>query len=369
MHAMPHPDIDNDTPLVLEPLVLLHEDGHPAVTVVVKASFAIEAHGLVLLERQPGIVHDGELWWPDAPVSSYRFEPELAPVKLATDVAIVGHVHAPRVGTRALEIGARVGPLSKRAWVFGERRWRSGPRSQLDGPAPFERVPLCYERAFGGVDSSDPSSPDIDARNPLGRGHRRTGSRPLNGELAPNIEDPAAPIGTPHDRPAPVGFGFTSPNWVPRAARAGTFDESWARWRRPLLPRDFDLRHYSAASSGLRADGYLRGDETVELLHIGPAERLTFRLPGLPPPTLRIHVARGSDATPPLRLDTVIVDTDRSLVSLLWRARICLEGGAHDLRAIELRSPISRTLPRLCPAHLADDRILPANTPPEASPS
>jgi hypothetical protein len=346
---MPHPDIDNDTPLVLEPLFMLDEDGRPALSVVVKATFAIETHGLALLAEQPGLVCGGELWFPDAAISSYRREPEVTPIKLATDVAVIAHAWAPAVGTRVLEVGLRLGPVARTAWVLGDRAWidRRWGDPVLTPPARFERIPLCYERAFGGVDDrGNPGRPDIDRRNPVGRGHRRGEARPVDGDLAPNIEDPAAPIRSYHDRPAPVGFGFVSPDWLPRAALAGTYDAAWDAERKPLLPRDFDPRFYNAASPGLTAPGYLRGDEPVELFNLTPEGYLTFELPGLPPPSLRVSLIGRSDGAPPLVLDTVILDLDAREVSLIWRARIGLDGGPHDLHALELRSPAARVFPR-----------------------
>ncbi len=245
---MPHPDIDNQTPLVIEPLFMLDEHGRPALTVVVKASFAITAHGLPLLAEQPPLAYAGEPWWPDAAISSYRREPEITPIKLATDVAVIAHAHAPRLDARVVEVGARIGPLVRKAWVFGDRAWvdRNWAEPALTQPACFERIPLCYERAFGG---------EADPRNPLGRGARPRGQRPVDGEFAPNIEDPAAPIVGCEDRPAPIGFGFVAPNWQPRAALAGTYDEAWTAQRKPLLPLDFDPRFYNWASPSLIAPG------------------------------------------------------------------------------------------------------------------
>lgn len=349
---MPHPDIDNDTPLVLEPLFLLDEAGHPALTLVIKASFAIEAHGLALLAEQPGIDHGGEFWLPDAPISSYRREPEFAPIKLATDVAVIAHACAPTANTQVLAARVRVGPVGQTAWVFGDRGWvvpRWG-EPVLTQPACFERIPVCYELAFGG----------FDRQNPVGRGRRPRNAKPSNGELAPNIENPAAPIQSHNDCPAPVGFGFVSPDWLPRASLAGTYDAAWAAERKPLLPRDFDPRFYNAASPGLIAPGYLRGDEPVELFNLSPEGYMAFALPGLPAPTLCVSLFGRPDTAPIPVLDTVILDLDMRVVSLTWRARLSLDNGPHDLRALELRSPAARAFPR---AHLGDGLDAAANTP------
>jgi hypothetical protein len=350
---MPHPDIDNDTPLVLEPLFMLDEAGRPSLTLVSKASFAIEAHGLVLLAEQPGLDYAGAPWFPNAPISSYRREPEIAPIKLATDVAVIAHAHAPTVDTQVLEVQVRVGPVVQSAWIVGDRSWVVPKCGEpvLTQPARFERIPLCYELAFGG----------FDRRNPVGRGYRHRNARPVDGELAPNIENRSAPIQSHCDSPAPVGFGFVSSDWLPRASLAGTYDAAWTAERKPLLPRDFDPRFYNAASPGLIAPGYLRGDEHVALFNLVPEGTLTFALPGLPPPTLRVSLFGKTDVTLTPVLDTVVLDLDARMISLLWRTRLGLASGPHDLRALDLRSSAARSFPR---THVANEHDAAANTPP-----
>src|SRR5262249_19094052 len=136
----------------------------------------------------------------------------------------------------------------------------------------------------------------------------------------PNIEDPNELIGDYGAVVAPCGFGFTSPNWEPRARFAGTYDEQWIKSRKPRLPADFDRRFFNAAAPGLVAPGYLRGDEEVVLINVTTVPRMAFRLPAVAPPRCRV-VLRGRRETH-LRttLDTVIVNTDAHQLILLWRA-------------------------------------------------
>src|SRR5690606_31440841 len=135
---------------------------------------------------------------------------------------------------------------------FGDRVWiRVAGGLVLTPPIAFERMPVSYERAFGGWDVShaDPGRHAFEPRNPAGRGLCvRWGRRERI--LAPNLESIRDPIRSPYDRPAPVAFGFVSPHWQPRANLAGTFDDAWRRQRFPLLPVDFDPRFHNAASSG-----------------------------------------------------------------------------------------------------------------------
>lgn len=49
----------------------------------------------------------------------------------------------------------RVGCLGKRLSVFGDRYWKKGFwRIKMTKPAPFGKMPLRYERAFGGWDQT-----------------------------------------------------------------------------------------------------------------------------------------------------------------------------------------------------------------------
>src|SRR5208337_4822029 len=90
-------------------------------------------------------------------------------------------------------------------------------------PEPFERIPLVWERAFGGWDRShaDPAKHTCEPRNPVGTGFRQKHGHPEEGVRVPNLEDPRYPSRHYGDAPPPAGFGFTGPSWQPRAAFAG----------------------------------------------------------------------------------------------------------------------------------------------------
>ena len=67
-------------------------------------------------------------------------------------------------------------------------------------------MPLVWERAFGGVDTTE-RGPAVDARNPVGVGFRvRGGAKALAGMPLPNVEDVNALITSPDDAPEPAGF-------------------------------------------------------------------------------------------------------------------------------------------------------------------
>lgn len=336
---MGHPEVDNRTPYAFQALYLADEEFRPLVVPLVKATFTIAADGRCRRadEQLPPNL-EGECWGDDPETSSYKYEPEVAFVKPATDVVLIGHAYAPDAQTTEMRVGLRVGALSKQLLVTGDRVWfRTAGIVSATKPRPFEKMPLIYERAFGGWDRGhpDPAKHTCEGRNPVGTGYRASGGF-QDGLALPNVEDPRAPIDSLGDRPPPAGFGFVSPHWKPRAELAGTYDEAWQNDRAPLLPADFDRRHLNAASPGLVADGYLRGDETVAGVGITPDGRLHFALPGVPPPSVEIALAQGVPRAVVLNLDTVIIEPDERRVMLLWRGLMPLRSGPHDVRAIQV---------------------------------
>jgi hypothetical protein len=334
---MGHPAIENKTPFAFEPLHLFDDEGHQVLTTVIKGTFVIGADGrCARAEQQEAVTPTGELWGEDPETSSYRYEPEVAFTKPATDVVLLGHAVAPRAGATEVTVALRAGSLQQQAIVFGERAWfKSLGQVSASKPRPFEKIPLVWERAFGGWDRShaDPARHVCEARNPVGRGARPSKSFE-EGLRLPNIEDPQQPLRRFGDAPAPVGFGFVSPHWQPRAALAGSFDERWQQERAPLLPRNFDRRHLNAAAPGLTAAGYLRGDEAIAAVGVQAQGALRFALPGLPPPRVEISFREGEDQAVTTNLDTVIIDADQRRVLLLWRACVKLPSGTQSLESV-----------------------------------
>jgi len=64
--------------------------------------------------------------------------------------------------------------------------------------------------------------------------------------------------------------------------------------------------------------------------------RLSFKLPGLPPPEVHVRFAVGRDRDIPMHLDTVIIDADERQVLLLWRGNTALREGPRDVRSISV---------------------------------
>jgi hypothetical protein len=267
--------------------------------------------------------------------SSIKRPSDAALMKPGTDVVLLGHAHAPQEKpTWQMDVSLAVGPVAKTVRVSADRVWESGAAgAAVAWVEPFVRMPLVWERAYGGNDETE-HGPSADPRNPVGRGFRaRTGSKPLAGLALPNLEDPASLVTSPKDAPAPAGFAPIAAHWEPRKAYAGTYDEAWQARRAPYLPADFDPRFFQIAAPGLTAVPHLQGGEPVEVLGATPSGSLRFQLP-----RVRVNVTYLLDNSPtlqPASLDTVIVEPDVLRLTLVWRAALACDKKALRINAIE----------------------------------
>jgi hypothetical protein len=236
-------------------------------------------------------------------------------------------------------VGFRVGPLTKVARVTGDRRWQPGLLgSKISPPQPFEKMPLLWERAFGGWDRTPEKEEhhQYEAQNPVGTGFVAKKGKLLPGAPLPNIEDPREPVTGQGGRVQPVGFGFTGHHWQPRSRFGGTFDEAWEKERSPRLPKDFDRRFFLAAAPGQSTATHLVGNEPIVVIGATAEGRWEFSLPGIAAPRCAVALRLGPVQDLRTALDTVIVDADRRQVVLLWRAFMTLRQGPHDVRAMTI---------------------------------
>jgi hypothetical protein len=334
---MGHPVIENKTTLQFEALFLNDEEGRPSLATLVQAAYSMSGQKLFPAEDPPKLKVAGEPWFPDALESSYKYEPQVALSKCGTDVALIGHAHGRHATTSTVTL--QVGPLRKTVRVTGDRYWfKSQGMVTMTSPEPFDKIPLIWERAFGGWHRTNPNPEKhtFEPRNPVGAGFRSKQGEFEDGIRLPNLEDPKDPVREYAQPVTPAGFGFISPNWQPRMSYAGTYDDTWMRQRMPLLPIDFDRRFFNAGAPGLVSQGYLRGDEPVLLDNGAPDGVLRFRLPGEPPPVCKVETAGRQHRELQTNLDTVILDADENLMLLLWRASMPLRTGPHDVVSIRV---------------------------------
>lgn len=322
--------LDNRTPFAADRGWVRDRDGAEIWLVAVKATFDIRPDGnLEVSQAQPPVlhvpVHHGE-----PGKSSIQYDADLVLTKPTTDIVVVGHAHAP--GGRpvtALDVGFRVGPLQKVLRVQGDRHWGAFGATS---PEPFQKMPLVYERAYGGVDlQSDTPDKDWEWRNPVGTGFAVSGGN-ATGLRLPNIEHPSDLIGSWRDRPAPAGFGVVASHWQPRVGFAGTYDEHWMKTRQPLLAEDLDDRYFQSAPADQQTPTHLHGGEPVVLLNMTPSGELRFWLPKL----YLGFETRFFDGTHVFhkhrKLHSVILEPDHPRVSVVWHTALPCHAKVHKLQ-------------------------------------
>lgn len=314
----------NRTPFqaALAPFTDAKGANHACLTL--KSTWDIGASGQVTpADEQQPILH-ADVREGNTELGSVRYPLDHGWPKPSTDIALVGHAHSSSGPTTQLDVGLLVGPVRKVVRVFGERVWYPGGGAwAMTSPRPFERMPLTYERAYGGRDERhpDPRHHGWEPRNPVGTGFAATASADqLDGLKLPNLESPTQLISSWSDRPPPAGFGFIDTYWQPRCRFAGTYDEQWRQTRAPLLPDDFDPRFFNAAHPDLIAPGHLVGGEPVVLSNVGPAPTIRFDLPRKRFEVTAHIKGRAVSAVPVL--DTVWIDADARALVLVWRAAI-----------------------------------------------
>jgi hypothetical protein len=333
-------ELINHSPYTAGMAVDMDRDGADTLVLIVKATFDIMPDGDLKLSSEQRAIEWADVYAGEPGASSVLYESDATWGRTGTDIALIGHAYPNRAGDRQVDVGLRVGQLEKRARVFGDRHWqKTFGFPEMSTPEPFDRIPLVWERSFGGVDltPADPKHHRQEPRNPVGRGFRAKKSQiDLDGMPLPNVEDPRHLILDPGDHPPPIGFGFVAKSWAPRIGFVGTYDDAWQKSRAPLLPDDYDPRFTVAASEGLWAPNGLHGGEVVDLVQLTPSGRLQFALPMVN--VLGSYMARVPPSNLDMRLVVAFIDTDRMTLTLLWQGSQGIHGLIDDVgwvRALE----------------------------------
>lgn len=312
--------VDNRTPYAADRTSFIDKRGVVLWVVVVKATYDVAADGTTTLaaEQVPPVlapVHHG-----DPARSSLLYETDLVPPKPATDLLVSGFAHAPGGRPVAeLTVGLELAGLRKTLLVRGDRRFEMSLGGVVrHGPmTPVVRVPVVYERAYGGFDDRDPDPAHqrLDPRNPVGCG---VAARPehLVGLPVANFEYP----GTDITRAGPAGFGPIASHWKPRSDFAGTYDAAWIERRKPLLPEDFDERCFNCAPADQQLRGGLPRDARLLLLNLSPRGTLSVQIP-------RAHLRYTTFFTKAAaqrhlhhrgKLNTILAEPELARLTLVW---------------------------------------------------
>jgi hypothetical protein len=316
----------NDTPFVSQLFVFPDRRGIDTLYVVVKATFCLAPGIPVAEEQQPVNLTDAYRGEPGK--SSLKYATEAHLEKPGTDVVVLGEACAPHDRpVSELSVRVSIAGRSSTLAVFGDRYWKKGLLGIApSNPKPFLRMPIIYERAFGGTRVIDIASGTIlaETRNPVGTGFPGDPSSQATADARlPNIEDPRSLIKTPKDRPRPAGYGCIAPSWEPRISYAGSYDETWRKTRAPYLPEDFDPRFFHAAHPDLIFPGYLKGGEPVAMTNLSPKGERKFNLP-VCEPRVEVRIMCRYE-TAKACLETVLLEPADERLCLVWRSATSCE--------------------------------------------
>ncbi len=319
--------------------------------------FAVTVYGFFDFRTPDTLLPEQEMWgFLKAEMGHADIDQGLP--KIGGEVMVWGYACAPAGrAVEALRVSLSMGPVRKAVDVYGDRRWvfSDGPvgRLTVEGPAPFERMALTWENAYGG--KTVPT-------NPLGKG-LLADPAVVEGHPLPNLEHPDHRITRPDSVPPPACFAPIPLDW-PRTGKGmagkglGTYDNFWLVDQFPGYPTDMDWAVFNMAPPDQRVRDRFDPGTAFEVTGMHPDHPvLRGRLPLLRPRSF--VVLRGEEEPPekarfaevPLALETVWLFPHRQRGIVAWRGVVPIgtDDGAdvtHLLCAHERQDDTPRT-----PAH------------------
>lgn len=319
---------------------------------IVKSSFYLnDDYGLVpAIEQEPLTFTDS--CYGEVNVTSLRTPSDLVPYKPRADVIVTANAYPPggkplSDWTCGVAVSGAAG-FSKDLRVTGPRNWHYHKFKGwlLDTPGKVDHVPLRYEYAYGGEIIRSDETMITNEHNPLGVG-MIDDNTPKNPPVpAPQIEAANQPIRDPNRRYEPEGLGAIPPAWLPRRPLGGTYDADWVENIWPHWAADYDFAFHNSAARGMKADGFLKGDEVITLTHLrSDRPELTLKLPS---DTVIAHLVDedGGRRMVALNLDTVYIDVlpedpTECLIALTWRMPFLDHGVARlEIDSTVVANPI-----------------------------
>ncbi|CAN94270.1 MULTISPECIES: DUF2169 family type VI secretion system accessory protein [Sorangium] len=327
----------NNTPFAALDIPLLDARGRSTVVAVIKVTYTIRPDRRLAFAEVPHPIRvNDEMWFPDRAESSIRLPTDACAEKRGTDVIVVGDAISRRPVT-ALDVCVRVRDVDVPLRVHGPRVFFRGVVGVAIGPAaPFERQPILYENAYGGVADEGWT---VEPRNRAGVGVAKQ-KADLVDRPAPQIEHPARPHRAAGDAHPPVGYGAIALHWSPRLERSGTFDEVWRTTRMPLPPLDFDVRANNAAHPSLLFEQPLSPGDAIAIGGMHEDGPVAFEVPRIP-----IVVCAKSDISGRVEVrpsvDTVVVLPNERVVEMTMRAAFAQGRGRDVLREVRVDAEAS----------------------------
>lgn len=280
-------ELVNQTPAVADVVVTLGEDEGPRVGLLTaKVTFTIDPHGRTAIDTQN-------------PHPLYATEENTELGLLPSDavqrrdpvfeVVLVGAAHAPGGRpTERMTVGLSVGDITRIMSVTGDRFWKTGfGQPTISRPIPFVRMPLTFERAFGGAcDVHLDMDTVVQVRDPLnqhGRGFDAEGQARL---LAEYLE-------SPQGFPFIEGYVRMVPNLEHPEHRVARWEDVHDPYCWSTVPRDIAFAHIQDVKTLQMKAAVQRDPTSPEEIDDLALARLHHRahpdwIVELPPPKTRV---------------------------------------------------------------------------------
>jgi hypothetical protein len=244
-------------------------------------------------------------------------------------VSAAGPAFGPGRAPHVRPVLFRIGTVERRLIVFGDRRWerRLGGPLVASAPAPFERIDLSFERAFGGgydlppglLPGTDLPHPGLRVAyplNPRGVGYYADEKSAL-GALLPSVERPDQLVRAWNDTPDPAGFSpcpeLGALRMTPEVHAAAKLAGGAADTSSVSTAATYALRLYHHAPPLLIFGDLLPGT-LVELAGAGTGP-VRFVVP-MSPAKISVR-ARKQDTEIQPRLRSLHVDAERRVVRII----------------------------------------------------
>lgn len=344
------------------------------LALVMKQTFRIAADGqCVPAQKQLPLISNPEFYEAlESPyVSPPNWDSDLMAFKPGTDVVVQGHAYSYSPHATTVDAELKLPDVSHTVRVHGNRRVEWQGKTPVFTPAePFERMPVRYDRAYGGYDEVyqpkvtdlllrqlNEAEPQLQMdtfsechypRNPAGCGYLIELTREATADLRlPNLEfpfDPVTPerlaVGSPTgwmNAPLPAAFDWIDPSWFPRIGYLGLTPEyvlpqdgvreiglGWAvpslMEMEPFTLHSFHPTFQHGASPGLVRRRLEPGTQMVlrNLFPEHPERRiqLTEKVPHV-----EIQVCEKERLPTDSYLNAVVIMPDQGQVVEIWSAR------------------------------------------------
>jgi len=310
--------------------------------VAVKGTFDISPNGSLGIAEEQVEVLSSPRYRDEEDNSSIVYPGDLeAQAKDRVDVLLNAHAYAPQnKKAKEISVGVAIDKWVKQLKVIGDRRWDSslGIMFQTD-PTPFEKIPIIYENAFGGVDDFKEEELFFEG-NPVGKGYAKSRSHRI-GQKLPNIEylDQPTKNGKPGKNRV-AGFGPICAHWAPRFNYGGTYDEKWREERFPLNPLDFNRMFYQCAPEDQQIRNIFGGEKVV-LLNLTPGVGyLEFKLPDV---ELTFHTKiKRNIIQHQASLHTILIEPDFPRLQMVWHTSVDCHNQERDVERTYIECKIHK---------------------------